>query len=361
MIIILFLLTFLVCVFCFVNKLFKIERGKFYLFLSFAWILTSLLVLYSCYYLISIFFSLFLLFFLLKRKKYKVAKFLLFGSLVVSFFITLLIMLSVLIQSVSFFDKVSILDFFFSLKWKHGIPTVDQKSVSYFGIAPLLIGTLLITIVAMLIVIPLGLFSAIYISEYASRRTRYVVNTTLQILSAIPTVVYGYFSIVFLSVAVRQVASFFGLDVHTESALVAGLSIGIMIIPFFTSLSEDAIRSVPKNLRYGFMALGATTADTVWHIILPYSMSTILSAILLSISRVIGETMIVLMAVGVNANLTFNPLHSVTTITVQIATLLTGDQDFSSAQTLSAYALSLVLFVMTWILNAFALFMMKRN
>ena len=270
-------------------------------------------------------------------------------------------MLSVLVQSVSFFEKVSILDFFFSLKWKHGIAVVDQKSASYFGIAPLLVGTLLITIVAMFIVIPLGLFSAIYISEYASRRTRYVVNTTLQILSAIPTVVYGYFSVVFLSVAVRQVTNFFGLGVHSESALVAGLSIGIMIIPFFTSLLEDAIRSVPKNLRYGFMALGATTAETVWHIIIPYSIPTILSTILLSISRVIGETMIVLMAVGVNANLTFNPLHSVTTITVQIATLLTGDQDFSSAHTLSAYALSLVLFVMTWILNAFALFMMRRN
>ncbi|BEP32867.1 MAG: hypothetical protein WBIAU2_10940 [Wolbachia endosymbiont of Drosophila biauraria] len=270
-------------------------------------------------------------------------------------------MLSIFIQSISFFNKVAISEFLFCLKWGHNVVTINEEKIGCFGIAPLLVGTLLITIIAMLVVVPLGLFSAIYISEYASEKVRYIVNTTLQVLSAIPTVVYGYFAVVFLSFFIKQVANFFGLSIHSESALVAGLSIGIMILPFIISLLEDAIRSVPKSLRYGFMALGATPAETIWHITIPYAMPTILSAILLSISRVIGETMIVLMAVGINANLTFNPLNSVTAITVQIATLLTGDQDFNSVQTLAAYALSLVLFIITWLLNAFALFVMKRN
>ncbi len=256
---------------------------------------------------------------------------------------------------------MSLSEFLFCLKWSHNAVIINEEKIGCFGIAPLLVGTLLITIVAMIVVIPLGLFSAIYISEYASEKVRYVVNTALQVLSAIPTVVYGYFSVVFLSSFIKQIANLFGLSIHSESALVAGLAIGIMILPFIISLLEDAIRSVPKSLRYGFMALGATPAETIWHITIPYAMPTILSAILLSISRVIGETMIVLMAVGINANLTFNPLHSVTTITVQIATLLTGDQDFSSVQTLAAYALSLVLFIITWLLNAFALFIIKRN
>lgn len=285
----------------------------------------------------------------------------LFIALAISFFITLFIMFSIFVQSISFFNKVAISEFLLCLKWNHNVVSINGEKIGCFGIAPLLVGTLLITIVAMLVVVPLGLFSAIYISEYANEKVRYIINTSLQVLSAIPTVVYGYFSIVFLSFAVKQIANWFGFSIHSESALVAGLSIGIMILPFFISLLEDAIRSVPKSLRYGFMALGATSAETVWHIIIPYSMPTILSAILLSVSRAIGETMIVLMAVGINANLTFNPLNSVTTITVQIATLLTGDQDFSSPQTLAAYALSLVLFIITWILNAFALFIVRRS
>jgi phosphate transport system permease protein len=299
--------------------------------------------------------------FVFKSKWNKIIKLSLFVAFAISFFITLFIMLSIFIQFINFFNKVAISEFLFCLKWNHNVVTINEEKVGCFGITPLLVGTLVITIVAMLVAVPLGLFSAIYISEYASEKVRYIVNTTLQVLSAIPTVVYGYFSVVFLSSSVKQIASFFGLNIHSESALVAGLSIGIMILPFIISLLEDAIRSVPKSLRYGFMALGATPAETIWHITIPYAMPTILSAILLSISRVIGETMIVLMAVGINSNLTFNPLNSVTTITVQIATLLTGDQDFNSVQTLAAYALSLVLFVITWLLNAFALFIIKRT
>jgi len=356
---VLLIFALLTLLFYFRDELQKMSKVKSYLCLSCLWILICSLIFCNNYLVVVVLF-LFLFSFVFKNKKYKIAKFILFIALAISVFITLFIMLSIFIQSISFFDKVAISEFLFCLKWDHNIAMSEEK-FGCFGIAPLLVGTLLITIVAMLVVIPLGLFAAIYISEYANKRMRYVINTTLQILSAIPTVVYGYFSIVFLSFAVKQAAGLFGFNIYSESALVAGLSIGIMILPFFISLLEDAIRSVPKSLRYGFMALGATPAETIWHIVIPYAMPTMLSAVLLSISRAIGETMIVLMAVGINANLTFNPLRSVTTITVQIATLLTGDQDFSSAHTLAAYALSLVLFIITWVLNAFALFIIRRN
>ncbi len=343
------------------------HKIKLYLCLSSLWILLPFLIFYNHHITLKyvnyviILVSLLILFSIFIIKKCQLIKLVIFLALAISFFITLFIMLSILTQAINFFHKVPMTEFLFCLNWSHDIVTINNEKIGCFGIAPLLIGTLLITVVAVTFIIPLGLFSAIYISEYASKRTRYMINTTLQTLSAIPTIVYGYFSIVFLSSLVKETANLFNLSVHSENALVAGLSIGIMILPFFISLLEDAIRSVPKSLKYGFMALGATPAETIWHIIIPYAMPTILSAILLSISRVIGETMIVLMAVGIDANLTFNPLHSVTTITVQIATLLTGDQDFNSIQTLAAYALSLVLFIVTWLLNACALFIIKRN
>ncbi|NUY39538.1 phosphate ABC transporter permease subunit PstC [Wolbachia endosymbiont of Litomosoides brasiliensis] len=352
----------LILLFCF-NKFQKVDKVKFYLCLSYVWVLTWLLILCDNCFITFVFitFLSFVFAFIFKGKRSKVIKFTLFVALAISFFITLFIMLSILTQSIEFFKRVSISEFLFCLKWGHSVVTINEEKVGCFGVTPLLVGTLVITIVAILVAVPLGLFSAIYISEYASEKVRYIVNTTLQVLSAIPTVVYGYFSVVFLSSFVKRIANFFGFNIHSESALVAGLSVGIMILPFIISLLEDAIRSVPKSLRYGFMALGATPAETIWHITIPYAMPTILSAILLSISRVIGETMIVLMAVGINSNLTFNPLNSVTTITVQTATLLTGDQGFNSVQTLAAYALSLVLFIITWLLNVFALFIIKRN
>ncbi|MCA4774702.1 phosphate ABC transporter permease subunit PstC [Wolbachia endosymbiont of Mansonella ozzardi] len=359
LVIILSIPTLLILLFCFK----QVDKVKSYLYLSCIWMLTWLLILCNNCFITSISVALlfFMFAFIFKSKRNKIIKFSLFVALAISFLITLFIMLSILTQSINFFKEVAISEFLFCLKWSHNVVTINGEKIGCFGITPLLVGTLVITIVAMLVAIPLGLFSAIYISEYASGKVRYIVNTALQVLSAIPTVVYGYFSVVFLSSSVKQITNFFGLNVHSESALVAGLSIGIMILPFIISLLEDAIRSVPKSLCYGFMALGATPAETIWRITIPYAMPTILSAILLSISRVIGETMIVLMAVGINSNLTFNPLNSVTTITVQIATLLTGDQDFNSVQTLAAYALSLVLFIITWLLNAFALFIIKRN
>ncbi|MDG7056481.1 MAG: phosphate ABC transporter permease subunit PstC [Wolbachia endosymbiont of Meromenopon meropis] len=351
--------TLLILLFCFR----QVSKVKFYLYLSCIWIVTCFLLLYGDYLMTYIFVALFFFIFtfMLKSRSGNMIRFLLFIALAISFFITTFVILSILAQSILFFKKVTISEFLLCLRWNYNVVALDGKEMRCFGIIPLLIGTLVVTIVAMLVAVPFGLFSAIYISEYASEKVRYVVNTTLQVLSAIPTVVYGYFSVVFLSSFVKKVANFFGLNIHSESALVAGLSIGIMILPFIISLLEDAIRSVPKSLRYGFMALGATPAETIWHITIPCAMPTILSVILLSISRVMGETMIVLMAAGINSNLTFNPLNSVTTITVQIATLLTGDQDFNSVQTLAAYALSLVIFIITWLLNAFALFMIRRN
>ncbi|QKX01937.1 phosphate ABC transporter permease subunit PstC [Wolbachia endosymbiont of Cruorifilaria tuberocauda] len=345
----------------YLSKFQKVDKVKAYLYLSCIWLLILSLILCSNCFVTSIAIALLFLVFVFTFRSDKIISFLLFMALAISFFVTLLIMLSILTKSISFFREISISEFLFCLKWSHSVVTINGEKIGCFGIAPLLVGTLVITIVGMLVAIPLGLLSAIYISEYASEKVRYIVNTTLQVLSAIPTVVYGYFSVVFLSSSAKQIAGIFGLSIHSESALVAGLSIGVMILPFIISLLEDAIRSVPKNLRYGFMALGATPAETIWHITIPYAMPTILSAILLSVSRVIGETMIVLMAVGINSNLTFNPLNSVTTITVQVATLLTGDQDFSSVQTLAAYALSLVLFIITWLLNAFALFIIKHD
>ncbi|WP_410519852.1 phosphate ABC transporter permease subunit PstC [Candidatus Mesenet endosymbiont of Agriotes lineatus] len=320
-----------------------------------------MLFLYSSHYNLVCFIFILFLSLIVIDKKHKILKYLLFFAIAVSFSVTLCILSSVFFQSLVFFNEVPISKFLFSSNWNHNATIFDDNIANDFGIVPLLVGTLLVTVIAILVAVPAGLFSAVYIGEYANKRVRYVINMTLEILSAIPTIVYGYFAVIFLSPFIKKLAELIGLSVQSENALVAGVAIGIMIFPFVTSLMEDAIRSVPKSLRYGFMALGATSAETVWHITLPYAFPTIISSILLAISRAVGETMIVLMTVGINAQLTFNPLRSVTTVTVQIATLLTGDQDFNSIQTLAAYALSLTLFVITWSLNAIALFIIKRK
>ena len=260
-----------------------------------------------------------------------------------------------------FFGEVPFSDFIFGTTWNPDSKTINGKLVGSFGILPLLSGTLLIVIVSITVALPLGLLSAIYVSEYSGKRVRNAFNTLLEILCGIPTVVYGYFAVVFLSPNIRSFAKFCGFNAQSENALVAGLAIGVMILPFITLLVENALRSVPKILRYGSMALGATSAETTWHIVVPYALPEICSSVIISIARVIGETMIVLMAAGVTANLTFNPLHSVTTITVQIATILTGDQNFQDIQTSSAYALGLTLFIITWILNLIAAYITRKT
>ena len=290
-----------------------------------------------------------------------ILRYAMFASTAVSFAVVICILVCLAYKSILFFSEVPLSDFLFGTTWNPDSRLINGNLVGSFGILPLLSGTLLIVIVSITIALPIGLLSAIYVSEYSDKKVRRAFNTLLEILCGIPTVVYGYFAVVFLSPNIRSLAEFCGLNAKSENALVAGLAIGIMLLPFITLLIENALRSVPKILRYGSMALGATRSETTWHIVIPYALPDICSSVILSISRVIGETMIVLMAAGVTANLTFNPLHSITTITVQIATILTGDQNFQSIQTSSAYSLGLTLFVITWILNLAAAHITRKT
>jgi len=206
-----------------------------------------------------------------------------------------------------------------------------------------------------------GLFSAIYMSEYATPRVRAVVKPVLEVLAGVPTVVYGFFALLTVGPFLRDFALFLGYeDAVTQSALSAGLVMGVMIIPFISSLSDDVINAVPQTLRDGAYAMGATKSEAIRHVVLPAALPGVVGAVLLGVSRAIGETMIVVMAAGQGANLTANPLESVTTITVQIVTLLTGDQEFDSSKTLAAFALGLVLFIMTLMLNIIALRVVQR-
>ena len=212
----------------------------------------------------------------------------------------------------------------------------------------------------MIVAVPIGLASAIYLAEYASPRFRTWVKPALEILAGVPTVVYGFFAALTVAPLVRDVGTDLGLNVASESALAAGLVMGIMIIPFISSLSDDVINAVPQSLRDGAYALGATRSETIKQIVLPAALPGIVGSVLLAISRAIGETMIVVMAAGLSARLTANPLEAVTTVTVQIVTLLVGDQEFDSPKTLAAFALGLVLFVATLLLNIGALSMVRK-
>ena len=237
----------------------------------------------------------------------------------------------------------------------------DQAGSSgAFGAVPLFAGTLLITFLAMCVAVPIGVMTAIYLSEYATASVRSIVKPALELLAGIPTVVYGFFAAIVVAPLLRDGGAQLGLAVSSESALAAGLVMGIMIIPFVSSLSDDVIRAVPQTLRDGSSALGATSAETIRQVVLPAALPGIVSAILLAISRAIGETMIVVMAAGVAANLTANPLESVTTITVQIVMLLVGDQEFDSPKTLAAFALGMLLFLVTLTLNVIALYVVRR-
>ena len=212
----------------------------------------------------------------------------------------------------------------------------------------------------MIVAVPIGLMSAIYLSEYASPLIRAYAKPLLEILAGIPTVVYGFFAAITVAPLLRDFGDMVGLSIASESALAAGIVMGVMIIPFVSSLSDDIINAVPQSLRDGSFALGATHSETIVKVILPAALPGIVGAILLAISRAIGETMIVVMAAGLSANLTFNPLETVTTVTVQIVTLLVGDQEFDSAKTLAAFALGLMLFVTTLFLNVIALYVVRK-
>lgn len=297
-----------------------------------------------------------------RNKVEKVATLLLIGCALVAIFTTIGIVLSVLVESLRFFGKVPLTDFLFGLKWSPQIAMREDQAGSSgaFGIIPLLTGTALISLVAMLVAVPIGLLSAIYLSEYAGPRFRATAKPLLEILAGIPTVVYGFFAALVVAPFIRDLGARHGLDVSSESALAAGLVMGIMIIPFVSSLSDDFINAVPQSLRDGAYALGATQSETIRQVVMPAALPGVVGGILLAISRAIGETMIVVMAAGLSANLTLNPLQAVTTVTTQIVTLLVGDQEFDSPKTLAAFALGLVLFVLTLVLNIIALQIVRK-
>ncbi|ADW16789.1 phosphate ABC transporter membrane protein 1, PhoT family [Desulfobulbus propionicus DSM 2032] len=280
---------------------------------------------------------------------------------ILAVFITIGIVLSVLFESIRFFQQVPFTDFLFGLKWspQMAIRADQAGSSGSFGAVPVLAGTFLISAIAMAIAVPLGLMSAIYLSEYAGPKFRATVKPLLEILAGVPTVVYGFFAALVVAPLIRDLGGVFGLSVASESALAAGLVMGIMIIPFVSSLSDDVINAVPQSLRDGSYGLGATKSETIKLVVLPAALPGIVGSILLAVSRAIGETMIVVMAAGLAANLTLNPLQAVTTVTVQIVTLLVGDQEFDSPKTLAAFALGMLLFVVTLALNVIALYVVR--
>jgi phosphate transport system permease protein len=280
----------------------------------------------------------------------------------VAIFTTLGIVLSVLFESLMFFRQVPWTEFFFGTEWspQTALRADQVGSTGAFGAVPLFAGTLLISLIAMLVAVPIGLMAAIYLAEYAPRTVRAWAKPVLEVLAGIPTVVYGFFAALTVAPAIRGWGEALGLTVASESALAAGLVMGIMIIPFVSSLSDDVINAVPQSMRDGSYALGATQSETITRVILPAALAGIVGGILLAVSRAIGETMIVVMAAGMSANLTANPLEAVTTVTVQIVTLLTGDQEFDSAKTLAAFALGLTLFAVTLVLNVIALHIVRK-
>ncbi len=283
-------------------------------------------------------------------------------SSTIAILVTLGIVLSLIFETVRFFQRVPLSEFLFGLHWspQTALRADQVASSGSFGAVPIFAGTILVTGIAIAIAAPIGLMSAIFMTFYASPRLRSVVKPILEILAGVPTVVYGFFAALVIAPTIRDWGSWFGFDVASESALAAGLVMGVMIIPFISSLSDDAITAVPTSLRDGSFGLGATRSETIRLVILPAALPGIVGAFLLAISRAIGETMIVVMAAGLAANLTANPFAAVTTVTVQIVTLLTGDQEFDSAKTLAAFALGLVLFVITLGLNILALRMVQK-
>lgn len=275
---------------------------------------------------------------------------------------TLSIVLSVLFEAIRFFRAVPLAEFLFGLNWSPQLAIrADQVGSSgAFGAVPVFVGTLLISLIAMLVAAPVGLMAAIYLSEYAHKKFRAVAKPVLEILAGIPTVVYGFFAALIVAPIIRDTGGLLGLGVASESALAAGLVMGVMIIPFVSSLSDDVINAVPQAMRDGAYALGATQSETIKNVVIPAALPGIVGSILLAVSRAIGETMIVVMAAGLAANMTFNPLEAVTTVTVQIVTLLVGDQEFDSPKTLAAFALGLLLFIVTLGLNIIALYVVRK-
>jgi phosphate transport system permease protein len=275
---------------------------------------------------------------------------------------TIGIVLSLVFEAARFFIAVPATDFLFGLTWspQTAIRADQVGSSGAFGAVPLFTGTLLIATISMLVAVPIGLMSAVYMADYAPAKVRSVAKPLLEILAGIPTVVYGFFGALTVAPFVREAGAAIGLEVASQSGLAAGLVMGIMIIPFVSSLSDDVINAVPQSMRDASYGLGATKSETIKKVILPAALPGIAASVILAFSRALGETMIVVMAAGLAANLTANPLNAVTTVTVHIAALLVGDQEFDSPKTLSAFALGLVLFAVTLALNILAMRIVRK-
>ncbi len=281
---------------------------------------------------------------------------------VVSVLTTLGILGSLLFEASRFFDRIPVHEFLFGLRWEPQIPMrADQVAgLGAFGAVPVFTGTLLVAGICMAVALPIGLFAAIYTAEYATDHVRSIVKPIMEILAGIPTIVYGFFAVLTIAPALREFGAAMGVEIAPNSALAAGAVMGIMVLPFISSITDDAIAAVPQAMRDGAYALGATKSETIIRVLLPSALPGIVGGVLLAVSRAIGETMIVVMAAGLIANLTFNPLDAVTTVTVQIVTLLIGDSEFDSPKTLAAFALGLTLFVATLALNITALRIVQK-
>jgi phosphate transport system permease protein len=281
---------------------------------------------------------------------------------VIAILTTVGIIASLVYESLEFFRLVPLHEFVFGTRWEPQMAIREDQvaGAGAFGVIPVFTGTLLIAFIAMLVAVPIGLFTAIYLVEYASEGVRRVVKPVLEVLAGIPSVVYGFFAVLTVAPAVRAAGGAMGIVMSPNSALVAGGVMGIMIIPFISSLSDDALKAVPRAMRDGSLAMGATRAETMTKVLLPAAIPGIMGGILLGLSRAIGETMIVVMAAGLIATLTINPLDSVTTVTVQIVTMLVGDTSFDSPKTLAAFALGLMLFLVTLSLNVIALRIVQK-
>ncbi len=287
---------------------------------------------------------------------------LMIGCATVAIFVTVGIVGSLMFETYRFFEMVPIADFLFGTTWEPQIPIREDQIAAEgaFGMVPVFLGTLVIATIAMIIATPIGLFSAIYLHEFASDRARAYIKPLLEILAGVPTVVYGFFAILVIAPAIRSFGTDLGLPIAPNTALAAGVVMGIMLVPFISSFADDALAAVPHSLRDGSLALGATQAETISKVLFPAAIPGIVGGILLAVSRAIGETMIVVMAAGLIAKMTINPLDSVTTVTVQIVTLLIGDTAFDSPKTLAAFALGMVLFLMTLVINIFALRIVRK-
>ncbi len=293
-------------------------------------------------------------------------KWVLFTASLAAVLVTIGIVFSLLFEAIRFFQSVRVFDFIFGTHWypaktfvRDGQPDPELMKDA-FGAVPLFAGTFFIAFIAMCVAIPVGLLSGIYLAEYATRKVRKYAKPIIEILAGIPTVVYGFFAALTVGPFVKEIGNSLGLEVSSESALAAGAVMGVMIIPFISSLSDDVISAVPQNLRDGSYAMGATKSETIKKVIVPAALPGIVGSILLAVSRAVGETMIVVMASGLAANLTANPLESTSTITAQIVVILIGDQQFGDPKTQAAFALGISLFVVTLFLNVIALTVVKK-